>query len=226
MPSKIKLFWEKIEALFPKDSVLRLLLQFFLIVVAGTFISNHFAEIREKENRDLTILKQKLEDRTKFVYEYSKIVNSRLFLMQLVYWELDLHNEINDYRQNQLKMKYNEYYQTLVEWNSFLTYHLISLENHFCNYNQLSDKLFTMNRFNLLPKSKNLRDLTLKVMQKKFGALHKRLKKCKDKRLELNLILAESERSSLKKGYKNLPDITYQYLDLIYQLSTNPETLN
>ncbi len=221
----IRSLWKRIEALFPKDSVSRLLLQFFLIVVAGTYISGHFAGKREAENRKLTILKQKLENRTKFVYDYSKIVNSRLFLMQLVYWELHLHNEINEYRQNQLKIKYREYYQTLVDWNSYLTYHLISLDSHFCDYNQLSEKLFSMKRFNLLPKSDNLRDLTLNVMQRNFGMLHKHLKKCKDKRLEFQCILNKLELDELEKGYTDLPEITYQYLDLIYQLSTNPETL-
>jgi len=217
--------WVRIETFFPKDSVSRLLLQFALIVVAGTFISSHFAEKREAENRKLTILKQRLDERTKFVYDYAKIENSRLFLMQLVYWELYLHNEINDYRQNQLKLKYEEYYQTLVEWNSYLTYHLISLDNHFCNYNEFTDKILTMPRFNKLPKTENLRDLTLKVMQNKFGLLHTQLKKGKDKRLELNSALEKSELEALEKGYADLPEITYQYLDLIYLFSTNPDTL-
>jgi hypothetical protein len=223
--SKIGNTWKKIEAFFPKDSLSRLLLQFALIVVAGTFLSNHFAEKREVENRKLTLLREGLDERTKFVNEFTKIVNRRLFLMQLVYWEIHLHNEATDYRQNQLKSKYEDYYQILVEWNSYLHYHLISLDNHFGKHKEMIDKMRVTYKLDKLPSVDSLRELTVKVMQKKFGALHKQLKKAKDKRIEFKQKIEDTDLESLKEEYVGLADVTYQYLELIYILSRDPNTL-
>jgi len=222
---RIKTFWKVLEAVFPKDSLSRMLLQFSLVVVLGTALTSYFTSVREKNIEQRELLITNLNDRTSFVYELTKAVSTRLFHMQLVYWELTIHNETNHYRQKELLKKYNAYYDILIEWNGSLKYHQLAMDFQFAAASEKIRKIIEVHKLDKLEVSDSLSKLSSEELHSKFQMLHRGLKKAKDKRIEMKQKLSEADLESLRRSYKELPDVAYQYLTLIHEISRDPVTL-
>ncbi len=222
----IKNFWQKIEQTFQEKSVARTLLQFLLIIVIGSFLSSKLSSMNATQARNADLFHIRITEQKKFIDKFTIEANRRMFLMQLVYWELTLHNEINDYRQDELKKKYDDYYDELIDWNVLLHYHLTSMEYHFPSSESMVHEIITEKKLNPLPVNLSLRALASDVLQNKYSKLHRELKKAKDKRLEKHEKLTEKEINIINAKYKELHSIVYHYLELLFRLSVTSSIIS
>jgi hypothetical protein len=212
-------FWRRIEAAFPKDSLSRLLLQFLLIGIVGGLISARYSASLSREERRLSLARQDHAQRYDFVSEFVKLTNERVFLMQLVYWELGRHDDVSEYRQRELEKKYTAYYDVLVKWNTSLQYHVSSLDYHFRFAPKNLDEILERYSLERLPRGHSVRSMTMDVVQERFKYFHEEMKEAKDKRLEIGSTLGPDTLEELDRRYSQLHEVIYEYMELMFILT-------
>jgi len=210
--------WSGLETAFGKDTFARVLFQFVLAVVAGSYLSHAFSQQREQENRRLALAEERSEQREQLLETVSKAVYSRLFAMQLVYWEMTLHNELSEERQKLLKDKYEGYAVKLGEWNATYPVYEKALQRHFRG----GDKYLGAAAKSATPaegKTIGIGALTTEQLQPALKSFHGKLKRGRDKRLVEASLLTEKEIEDLETEYAQVLTIVNNYVNTLHDVA-------
>lgn len=214
--------WARAESFFHKDSLARVLLQALLIVViggvGGNLVGHFLSNLSEVKNRRLDENERKLE----FVEEFTKAAHRRLYLMKLVVWELTLHNEVAPFRQDLLRRKYEDYYNTLTSWNELFHYHLITLDRYFPQNQDYVEKC-VISVGPTLDCNSSVRSLAIDALQGGYGRVHRILKPAVDNRLQYELCMPDGDIARLDAEIAKLNEVVNDYGNLLFKLLNEEE---
>lgn len=132
---------------FLKGPVGLLVLGFVLTTVCGAIINGMYANSTWKRDKRFELLKAELQKHDDLLSDLTKILGTRTFRLQRVVWVTDPDPspapdtwQLNDEAKSRLNGRWDEYYESVVDWN--VDYRNYAIKLRLLAGNEIADKFF------------------------------------------------------------------------------------
>jgi len=146
MNKNIADFLEKVSK-FLTTRIGLLLLGFILTTVCGTIINERYTNSSRERDKQFELLKSELAKHDELLSDLTKILGARTFRLQRVVWGTDPDPppgpemwQLTEEAKTKLSVRWEEYYQTVVDWN--LSYRNYAIKLRVLAGNEVADKFF------------------------------------------------------------------------------------
>ena len=132
---------------FLKGPIGLLVLGFVLTTVCGAIINGMYANSTWKRDKRFELLKAELQKHDDLLSDLTKILGTRTFRLQRVVWVTDPDPspapdtwQLNDEAKSRLNGRWDEYYESVVDWN--VDYRNYAIKLRLLAGNEIADKFF------------------------------------------------------------------------------------
>jgi hypothetical protein len=132
---------------FLKSKIGLLVLGFVLTTVCGALINGMYTNSTWKRDKRFELLKAELQKHDDLLSDLTKILGTRTFRLQRVVWVTDPEAspapdiwQLNDQTKNRLNTRWDEYYQSVVDWN--VNYRNYAVKLRLLAGDEMADKFF------------------------------------------------------------------------------------
>jgi len=194
-----------------KSKIGLLVLGFVLTTVCGAIINGMYANSTWKRDKRFELLKAELQKHDELLSDLTKILGTRTFRLQRVVWVTDPEPspapdtwQLNDEAKSRLNARWDDYYQSVVDWN--VSYRNYAIKLRLLAGDEMADKFF-------------VGDLS-GARKSKAGTLCWQFEKCHDvvSRLKKKALASPLEREEQDVVQHDIDDLYNKVDDFVAQL--------